>query len=60
MTKLRCCLISLLVVLFALGAMAQIQNGQFAGTVTDPSGAAVANAKITVSQPGNWTGGDSD
>ena len=47
MTKLRCCLISLLVVLFALGAMAQIQNGQFAGTVTDPSGAAVANAKIT-------------
>ena len=48
MTKLRCCLISLLVVLFALGAMAQIQNGQFAGTVTDPSGAAVANAKITV------------
>ena len=49
MTKLRCCLISLLVVLFALGAMAQIQNGQFAGTVTDPSGAAVANAKITVS-----------
>ena len=49
MTKLRCCLISLLVVLFALGAMAQIQNGQFAGTVTDPSGAALANAKITVS-----------
>ena len=49
MTKLRCCLITLSVVLFALSAMAQIQNGQFAGTVTDPSGAAVANAKITVS-----------
>ena len=48
MTKLRCCLITLSVVLFALSAMAQIQNGQFAGTVTDPSGAAVANAKITV------------
>src|SRR5579864_6780828 len=48
MTKLRFCLISLLVVLFALTAMAQIQNGQFAGTVTDPSGAAVSNAKITI------------
>lgn len=29
--------------------MAQIQNGQVAGVVTDPSGAAVANAKITIS-----------
>src|SRR5215467_7157836 len=49
MTKLRCCLISLFVLLFALAAMAQIQNGQFAGTVTDPSGAAVPNAKIVIS-----------
>ena len=48
MTKLRCCLISLCILMFALTAMAQIQNGQFAGTVTDPSGAAVANAKITI------------
>ena len=48
MTKLRCSVISLCILLFALGAMAQIQNGQFAGTVTDPSGAAVVNAKITV------------
>jgi hypothetical protein len=48
MTKLRFCLISLLVVLFALTAMAQIQNGQFTGNVTDPSGAAVANAKVTI------------
>ena len=48
MTKLRFCLISLLVVLFALAAMAQIQNGQFTGNVTDPSGAAVANAKVTI------------
>jgi len=48
MTKLRFCLISLMVVLFALTAMAQIQNGQFTGTVTDPSGAAVPNAKITI------------
>ena len=52
MTKLRFCLISLLVLLFALTAMAQIQNGQFTGTVTDPSGAAVANAKVTISNQG--------
>jgi hypothetical protein len=26
---------------------AQVQNGQFSGTVTDPTGAALANAKIT-------------
>jgi hypothetical protein len=52
MTKLRCCLISLCILMFALTAMAQIQNGQFAGTVTDPSGAAVANAKITIVNAG--------
>jgi len=49
MTKLRFCLISLFTLLFALAAVAQIQNGQFQGTVTDPSGAAVPNAKITIS-----------
>jgi hypothetical protein len=49
MTKLRFCLVSLVVLLFALAAMAQIQFGQFAGTVTDPTGAAVPNAKITIS-----------
>ena len=49
MTKFRCCLITLCVVTFALTAIAQIQNGQVAGSVTDPSGAAVANAKITIS-----------
>ena len=49
MTKLRLCLISLCILTFALSAMAQIQNGQFTGSVTDPSGAAVANAKITIS-----------
>lgn len=48
MNKLRFCLISLFVLLFAFTALAQIQNGQFAGIVTDPSGAAVANAKITI------------
>jgi len=48
MTKLRFSLISLCIVMFALTSMAQIQNGQFAGTITDPSGAAVANAKVTI------------
>jgi outer membrane receptor for ferrienterochelin and colicin len=28
-----------------------VQNGQFTGTVTDPTGAAIANAKITVTNP---------
>jgi hypothetical protein len=32
--------------------MAQIQNGQLAGTITDPSGAAIANAKVTVTNQG--------
>ncbi len=49
MTKLRCCLISLCILLFTLTLAAQVQNGQFSGTVTDPSGAAVPNAKVTVS-----------
>jgi hypothetical protein len=49
MTKLRCCcIISLCIFLMALSAMAQVQNGQFSGTVTDPSGAAVSDAKVTV------------
>src|SRR5437879_79273 len=48
MTKFRFCLISLCALVFALSAMAQVQNGQFTGTVTDPSGAAVPNAKVTI------------
>jgi len=36
-----CCL------LLVLSAAAQVQNGQFSGTVTDPSGAAIAGAKVT-------------
>jgi len=48
MTKSRICLISLVVMLCAIAAVAQVQNGQLSGTVTDPSGAAVANAKVTI------------
>jgi outer membrane receptor protein involved in Fe transport len=48
MTKLQFCMISLCICLLTLSAMAQIQNGQFSGTVTDASGAAVAGAKVTM------------
>src|SRR5258708_15846284 len=48
MTKLQFCMISLCIFLLTLSAMAQIQNGQFSGTVTDASGAAVAGAKVTI------------
>ena len=46
----------LLIVLsfLALGAAAtaQVQNGEFTGTVIDPSGAAIPNAKVTVTNLG--------
>jgi hypothetical protein len=48
MRRLRCCSVVLCTLLLTLSAMAQIQNGQFTGTVTDPSGAAVPNAKVTI------------
>src|SRR6267154_4393209 len=48
MTKLRFCMISLCIFLLTLSATAQIQNGQFSGTVTDSSGAAVAGATVTI------------
>jgi hypothetical protein len=46
MTKF--CTISLCILLLTLSAMGQIQNGQFTGTVTDASGAALAGAKILI------------
>jgi hypothetical protein len=52
MKNLRFCLVCLSVLLLALGGFAQIQNGQFTGTVTDPSGAAIGNAKVTVTNLG--------
>src|SRR5437868_11178512 len=52
MKKVQFCLVSLSLLALSLGAFAQIQNGQFTGVVTDPSGAAIANAKVTVTNLG--------
>ena len=51
MRRLQFCLVVLAVLAFTFSAFAQVQNGQFTGTVTDPTGAAIANAKVTVSNP---------
>ena len=45
MKKLQFCLVLMSVLVLALGAVAQVQNGQFTGAVTDPSGAAIATRK---------------
>src|SRR5207253_8518103 len=50
MKKLQFCLVFLSLML-AFSAVAQVQNGQFTGVVTDPSGAAIPNAKVTVINP---------
>jgi len=52
MKKLQLCLISLCILTLTLTAAAQVENGQFTGVVTDPSGAAIANAKVTVTNLG--------
>ena len=49
---MKSCMTTLCIFLLTLGAMAQIQNGQFSGTVTDASGAAVAGAKVTMTNQG--------
>ncbi len=51
MRRLQFCLAVFAVLALSFSALAQVQNGQFAGTVTDPSGAAIANAKVTVKNP---------
>src|ERR1700751_2671434 len=48
MRKLQSYLVGCVVLALAFAAFAQVQNGQFTGTVTDPSGAAGPNAKVTV------------
>src|SRR5437879_1474752 len=47
MKKLQSCIVLLSFLLLVLSAAAQVQNGQFSGTVADPTGAAIANAKVT-------------
>jgi hypothetical protein len=49
MTKLRFCLVALCIAMLGLTAIAQVENAQLTGTVTDPSGAAVPGAKVTIS-----------
>src|SRR5437868_14955918 len=44
----RACVLFLVLALLSTGLYAQVQNGQFTGTVTDPQGAAVAGAEVTV------------
>src|SRR5258707_6563105 len=51
MKRLQFCLAVFAVLALTLSAFAQVQNGQFTGTVTDPTGAAIANAKVTVTNP---------
>ena len=57
MKRLQFCLAVFAVLALTFSALAQVQFGQFTGTVTDPTGAAVANAKITVSNPAISAGG---
>jgi outer membrane receptor protein involved in Fe transport len=49
MKRLQFCLVVFAVLALTFSAFAQVQNGQFEGVVTDPTGAAIANAKVTVS-----------
>src|SRR5258706_2682014 len=51
MKRLQFCLAVFAVLALTLSAFAQVQNGQFTGTVSDPTGAAIANAKVTVTNP---------
>src|SRR5271166_60579 len=51
MKRLQFCLAVFAVLALSFSAFAQVQFGQFTGTVTDPTGAAIANAKVEVSNP---------
>jgi hypothetical protein len=52
MRRLQFCLTVFAVLALTFSAFAQVQNGQFSGTVLDPTGAAVAGAKVTVINQG--------
>ncbi len=51
MKRLQFCLVVFAALALSFSASAQVQFGQFTGTVTDPTGAAIPNAKIQVSNP---------
>jgi outer membrane receptor protein involved in Fe transport len=51
MRSLQFCLVVFVLLALTCSAFGQVQYGQFTGTVTDPTGAAIANAKITVTNP---------
>ena len=51
MKRLQFCLAVFAVLALTFSAFAQVQFGQFTGTVLDPTAAAVANAKVTVTNP---------
>ena len=51
MKRLQFCLVVFAVLALTFSAFAQVQNGQFAGTILDPTGAAIAGAKVTVTNP---------
>src|SRR5262252_611518 len=51
MRRLQFCLAVFAVVALACSAFARVQNGQIEGSVTDPTGAAISGAKITVTNP---------
>ena len=48
MKRLQFCLAVFAVLALSFSAFAQIQNGQLTGDISDPSGAAIPNAKITI------------
>jgi len=51
MKRLQFCLVVFAVLALTFGAFAQVQFSQFTGTVLDPTGAAIANAKVAVTNP---------
>ena len=51
MRKLQFCLAVFALLALTCSGFAQVQNGQLTGTVTDPSGAAIVNATVTVTNP---------
>jgi len=51
MKRLQFCLVVFALLALTFSAFAQVQFSQFTGTVLDPTGAAIANAKVTVTNP---------